>query len=82
MKQEIRKLLGTDKIILGTERSLKALAAGKLTKIIIASNCADETRKTIDETLGKTELVVADEDNEELGVLCKKPFRVAVIGIL
>ena len=81
MKQEIRKLLGLDQLIIGTERSLKALRAGALSKIILASNCSDEMRAAVDSAKGKAEVVVAKENNDELGVLCKKPFRIAIVGV-
>lgn len=81
MKQEIRKLLSADALIIGTERSLKALRAGKLQKIILASNCSAETRAAIESAKGKAVVVDAKETNDELGVLCKKPFRIAVLGV-
>ena len=83
MKQELRKLLGSGKLVIGTERSLKTLAAGKAKKIILSANCSDSTKAKM-ETLAKTagaELEVAKENNEELGVLCRKPFRIAVLCI-
>lgn len=84
MKTEIRKLLGTDKIIIGTDRTMKALRSGKLSKVLIASNTTDAARTQISDlaTLKKVEIVNLDEDNEELGVLCKKPFRIAVLGFV
>lgn len=84
MKQEIRKILGTDKLIIGTDRTVKALRAAALKKVVIASNCPDSTVEEITNltTLNKVELVKATETNEELGVVCKKPFRVSVLGFV
>ena len=82
MKQEIRKLLGTDKIIIGTDRTIKALAAGKLKRVILAGNCDLETVTRVQEIAGKASIEKVTESNEELGVMCKKPFRIAVIGLL
>jgi len=78
MKTEIRKLLGTDKLIIGTERTIKALKKDELAKIIVSKNCSESVRAQLK---GKAEIVEADENNEELGVLCKKPFRIALLGI-
>lgn len=83
MKQTIRKLLGTEKLIIGTDRTLKALRKGELEQVILAANCADETLSTVEHDAGLTDakIVRLVEDNEELGVLCKKPFRIAVLGV-
>lgn len=78
MKTEIRKLLGTDKLIIGTERTIKALKKDELAKVIVSKNCSENVRSQLK---GKAEIVEADENNEELGVLCKKPFRIALLGI-
>lgn len=78
MKTEIRKLLGTDKLIIGTERTIKALKKDELVKVIVSKNCSEKVRSQLK---GKAEIVEADENNEELGVLCKKPFRIALLGI-
>lgn len=83
MKQTIRKLLGTEKLIIGTDRTLKALRKGELEQVILASNCAADTLSAIERDAGLTgaEIVRLTENNDELGVLCKKPFRVAVLGV-
>lgn len=78
MKTEIRKLLGTDKLIIGTERTIKALKNDELAKVIVSKNCSERVQNQLK---GKAEIVEADENNEELGVLCKKPFRIALLGI-
>ncbi len=78
MKTEIRKLIGTDKLVIGTERTIKALKKDELAKVVVSSNCSDSVRNQLS---GKAEIVNVQESNEELGVLCKKPFRVALLGI-
>ena len=83
MKQTIRKLLGTEKLSIGTDRTLKALRRGELEQVILASNCAAETVTSIerDAALTGAEIVRMTENNDDLGVLCKKPFRIAVLGV-
>ena len=80
-KQEIRKLLGTDKIIIGTDRTLKALKKGELAKVVVSSNCSQKTLDALSLHAKKTEIVNISEDNDELAVICKKPFRIALLGI-
>jgi large subunit ribosomal protein L30e len=83
MKAEIRKLLGSDKLIIGTDRCMKLLRQGQLKKVMLASNADAATVEDVQrygETTG-AEVVVLDIPNEELGVYCKKPFHISVLGI-
>lgn len=82
MKAEIRKLLGTDKIVLGTDKVLKSVRAGDVSKVILASNAPAALRKELEryKPIGGFELVDAGITNDELGTTCKKPFSVAAIA--
>lgn len=80
-KLEIRKYVDEKKTVIGTERTLKALKKGSLTKVFVASNTADETIAQIKALAGKIEVVVLKENNEELGTMCKKPFFISVLGV-
>ena len=44
---EIRKLLEEEKLIIGTERTLKGLKNGKLVKVYQSVNCHDEVKESI-----------------------------------
>ena len=83
MKAEIRKLLGSDKLVIGTERCVKLLRKGQLTKVMLASNCNQQTVDDVKRYSGAAgaEVVELDVPNEELGVYCKKPFNISVLGI-
>jgi len=84
MKTEIRKLLGSDKLIIGTDRVLKSVRKGEAAKVILASNAPDalqEQLKKFKELGAGFELEEAGVPNDELGTLCKKPFSIAVIAI-
>lgn len=84
MKQEIRKILGTDKLIIGTDRTIKALRDSRVKKVVISSNCSAEDVEEINSlaTLNKVEVINIPETNEELGIICKKPFRVSVLAFV
>jgi len=84
MVDEIKKLLGSEKLIIGTDRVMKNLRANKLEKIFISSNCDKGTLDDIKHYTEITETKVEELNmpNDELGVICKKPFSVSVIGIL
>lgn len=83
MKAEIRKLLGSDKLVIGSDRVLKLLRNNELKQIILASNVKREVRDDI-VTYSKQnniEVIELDVANEELGIYCKKPFNISVLGI-
>lgn len=80
MKAEIRKLLGSDRLVIGSDRVLKLLRSGGLQKVYVASNCAPSVREDVLSYAGQTEVVELDIPNEELGVYCKKPFNIMVLG--
>ena len=81
MKAEIRKLLGSDKLIIGTDRCMKLLREGQLKKIMLASNANLQTVEDVQRYNSGAEVIVLDVPNEELGVFCKKPFNISVLGI-
>lgn len=80
---EVKKLLGSEKLILGTDRSMKELRNGTLEKIFIASNADSKVVEDINHynKLVKFEIEVLKETNEELGTICKKPFSISIIGL-
>jgi ribosomal protein L30E len=84
MKTEIRKLLGSDRLIIGTDRVLKGVRKGDVSKVILASNAPTHLQEQLRryKELGATfEMEHAEMPNDELGTLCKKPFSIAVIAI-
>lgn len=81
---EIKKLLKTDKIIIGTEKTKKELKAGNVSKIFISSNCQEDVEEEINHyaKLANTTVIKLNLPNDELGVLCKKQFSISILGIL
>lgn len=85
IKNDIRKLLGSEKLILGTDRVLKAVRRGKAARVILASNAPSSVKEQFlrHQQLGAGFSVEdAGVPNDELGTICKKPFSVAAIAIL
>ena len=80
---ELKKILESKKAILGAEETKKLLRQGKIKKVFVTSNCAPVAKADI-EQLCKTaevECVELAQSNEEIGVICKKPFSVSVVGV-
>lgn len=80
--EELRKLLDENKLFVGTDRTLKALREGKLEKVFVSSNAPADVRLEIAQLakVGGVDVVELDENNDELGVLCRKPFAISVCG--
>lgn len=81
---EIKKLLKAKSLVIGTEKTLKSLKLGRIERIILSSNCPDKVAEDLNyyAGLGNVETVKVPYPNEELGVICKKPFSISVLSIL
>ena len=82
--EEINKNLNNGKAIIGANETLKNLRRSKVKKIFLCSNLADSIKGDIVHyaDIAKTEVVELNYPNDELGAMCKKPFSIAVVGIL
>lgn len=80
--REIREMIEKRKAIIGADRVLKELYKNNLKKVFVASNCPQRLSKDVDYYAGlnKIEVVKLAQQNEELGVICKKPFSISVLG--
>ena len=81
---ELKKLLMAKRLVLGAEATIKALRKGGVQKVFIASNCSTLVRSDV-ETLCKVsgaECVSLAQGTDEIGVMCKKPFAISVIGVI
>ena len=83
MKDEIKNAIKKNKLIIGTENTLKSLKLGKLVKIFLSKNCPANIVNDIKHyaKLSATEVVQVDMGNDELGIVCKKPFLISVLSI-
>lgn len=81
---EIRKLLAEKRLVVGTDRTLKLVRQGKLAKVYLSSNCPPKVRQDISKycALSGIECQELAVPNEELGVWCKKPFAISILGVL
>lgn len=78
---EIKKYAETKKIVIGTEQVLKNIKKGLTKKVFLSSNCPSSIKETIMRYSGikEIEAVELSQDNNELGVICKKPFAISVL---
>jgi ribosomal protein L30E len=80
---EIKKMLKSKVLIIGADRTLKALKAKELVKVFLASNSPESLVKDVEyyASLVGAEVEKLPIPNDELGVVCKKPFSIAAIGM-
>jgi len=81
---ELRKLAESNKLIIGAERTIKSIRLCKVSVVYITKNITETTKETIEKesALAKIKVMPLDYTNEELGVICKKPFRISVLSVV
>ena len=81
---EIKKLMKSGNIIIGTEKTIKSLKLGRIQKVMLSANCPAKVEKDINYYAGldNVESHKLDYQNDELGVICKKPFSISVLALL
>jgi large subunit ribosomal protein L30e len=81
--EEIRKIVKEGKAVIGTKEVLKGLKLGKVKKVFITRNCPLRVKKDIKHyaEMDEVEVVKLKQPNDELGVLCKKPYSISVLGL-
>lgn len=81
---EIKKLLKSGNVVVGTDRTLKNLKLGKVQKVLISSNCPSKVEDGINYYAGLSgaEIHKLEIPNDELSVICRKPFSISVLAFL
>jgi large subunit ribosomal protein L30e len=81
--KELKSKLQEGKVILGTDRVMKALRNSATQKVFLASNTTEKTKEDVNHyaNLSEVKIVNLELDNEELGVFCKKNFFISVLAI-
>jgi large subunit ribosomal protein L30e len=82
--EDVRTAVKEGKAIFGSERTLKLLRQGKITKVFVSLNVSKEVDGDISHytRISKVPIVKLKVTNEDLGTLCKKPFPISVIGVI
>ena len=81
---DLKSLLKTKKLIIGTGKTIKNLKLGKLSKVYVSSNCPKNIKEDIHYYCGLsgTDFVQLEETNEDIGIICKKPFFISVASVI
>lgn len=80
--KELKEAIQQGKLIVGKERTLKLLKKGRLSHVIISKNCPQQVKEDIQHyaRLFNIPCTQSSQSNEELRVLCKKPFAISVLS--
>ena len=80
---EIKKVLKSENLVLGSDRVLKLLRENQMSQVLLASNAPAGVAEDVQRYAGLNGVAVEvlPVPNDELGVLCKKPFHIAAIGL-
>lgn len=76
--EKLRKAIKEEKIIYGTERTLKNLRLGKTKIVFLSENCPNLIKEKIKKY--KTEIIELGETSEELALICKRPHSITVLS--
>ena len=81
---ELRKLAEDKRLFIGTERTIKNLKLGRVSAVYVTKNIAESVLEAITRqaSLSGVEIAKLSATNEELGVICKKPFRISVLSVI
>lgn len=84
VNKEIRLAVTTGKVLLGSDKSIKAIKLAHAKLAILASNCPDTVRADVEHyaKLANIPVYLYPGGSEELGLACGKPFLVAAMVVL
>jgi ribosomal protein L30E len=77
--QKIESALKEGKLVIGFKSVLRAARSGELGSIITSKNYGPLKDKL--ESLSNMKVEISDLSSKELGILCKKAFSIAVLGV-
>ncbi|MBN1156954.1 ribosomal L7Ae/L30e/S12e/Gadd45 family protein [Candidatus Woesearchaeota archaeon] len=80
----IKDAIATKRLLIGAKSVIDGLRKKKLSRVVLAKNCSEGTKNDIAvlAKLSGIEVSVAEQLNDELGILCKKPFSISALGFL
>ncbi|MEK6860359.1 MAG: ribosomal L7Ae/L30e/S12e/Gadd45 family protein [Nanoarchaeota archaeon] len=80
----LKKDLKKKNIVFGTNKTIKELKNGKIERVYMSSNCPNNVRSDIlyYSKIAGIKVIELKENNEELAVICKKPFSVSILSLL
>jgi large subunit ribosomal protein L30e len=83
MIDELRNAIKEKNVIIGTKQAIKNLKLKNVKSVVVANNCPENIRKDIEYYSKLTGIKMENFDGtaKQLGILCGKPFSIAVMAI-
>ncbi len=80
---EIKELIASGNAVIGNNKVIASIKDGSVQRVLLAKNAPQELKDDAKyyANLANIELVQLEQDNEELGIICKKNFFIAIIGV-
>ena len=80
---DIKKAIEEGKAVFGYKIVMTALKNKELKEVFLAGNCPASYERDIKHACSftNTPVTIMKQANDELGVICKKPFSISVLGI-
>ncbi|PIN86041.1 50S ribosomal protein L30 [Candidatus Woesearchaeota archaeon CG10_big_fil_rev_8_21_14_0_10_44_13] len=81
--EDLKKLVKDKKAFVGTDQTIKNLKLGKVSKVLLSSNCPSDVKGDIKHyaALSNAKIEELDVPSDELGIICKKQFKISVMGV-
>lgn len=80
---KIKKALEEQRIVIGYQETVEAVNDGTATEVHVAKNTPADKLTTLRDLAGLKEIPVnmLELGNDEVGVICKKPFSISVLSL-
>jgi len=84
LAREIRTVLRTGRVIIGSKQSIRAILHGKPKLVIIAANAPRDLREEVERycKLADIPVYVFPGTSWDLGAMCGRPHMVAVLSVI
>jgi large subunit ribosomal protein L30e len=79
--EELRKIIKDKEVVFGTDRTISLIREGRAANVFVSSTCPEDIRADIKhyEGISKFKVTYLDITNEELGIICLKPYPVSIL---
>jgi len=83
LMNKLKEAIVDNTVVIGTKETIKYLKLKELKLIIIANNVQDDVRNDIEKysNISETKIEEFDGTAKELGIMCGKPFPIAVLSL-
>ena len=83
LMNKLKEAIADNSVVMGSKEAKKYLKLKDVKLIIIANNCPNDVKQDIEKysDISETKIEEFDGTAKELGIMCGKPFPIAVLSI-